>query len=136
VLDLQPDWGISQVFPTGAGDYFVEFEPGQKLVIPLQAGLPQDYQEGKDVIKVFGTVDTSNFRWLELPSLDQPLRRSALVQARSPQNPLEEFMASFTADQPPTHHLVPAAYPSHGWITAQLEVRVTQPARASRSTMP
>ncbi|NIO47794.1 MAG: hypothetical protein GTN77_13665, partial [Planctomycetales bacterium] len=40
VLDLEPGWGVSQVFPTGAGDNFVEFEPGQELVLPLRAGLP------------------------------------------------------------------------------------------------
>lgn len=124
VFDLQPDWGVSQVFPSSQGDYFVEFEPGQEVVIPLQAGLPERYDEGKDVLKVFATVETSNFRWLELPALDQPLRRSADVRGRNPQSPLEQLMASFTADQPPTRNLIPAAYPSYGWVTAQVEVAV------------
>ena len=30
VLDLQPDWGISQVFPAGQGDWFVQLEPGRE----------------------------------------------------------------------------------------------------------
>lgn len=124
VFDLQPDWGISQVFPSGQGDYFIEFEPGQELVIPLQAGLPERYNEGKDVLKVFATVETTNFRWLELPALDEPLRRSAGMLGRSPKSPLEQLLASFTADQPPTRNLAPAAYPTYGWITDQVEVVV------------
>jgi hypothetical protein len=125
VLDLQPDWGVSQVFPSGHGDHFVEFEPGQELVIPLKAGLPAGYEEGRDVVKVFATVSTTNFRWLELPALDQPLKRSAsTVGTKGPANPLEQLMAAFTADQPPTRNLVPAAYPSHGWTTVQVEVNV------------
>ncbi len=124
VLDMQPDWGVSQVFPSGPGDYFVEFEPGQEIVIPLQAGLPGGYEEGRDVVKVFATVSTTNFRWLELPALDQPPRRSAALRDKGPSNPLEQLAAAFTADQPPTRNLVPAAYPSHGWTTVQVEVNV------------
>jgi hypothetical protein len=75
-------------------------------------------------VKVFATVSTTNFRWLELPALDQPLMRSAAVRGKGPTNPLEGLMAAFTADQPPTRNLVPAAYPSHGWTTVQVEVSV------------
>ena len=121
VLDLQPDWGVSQIYPAGSGDLFVELEPDQEMVLPLQAGLPPGYCEGKDVVKVFATVGTTNFRWLELPALDQPLTRSL---RGVPQNPLENLFAAFTAEQPPTRNLVPAAYPSREWITAQVEVNI------------
>jgi hypothetical protein len=124
VLDMQPDWGVSQVYPSGPGDYFVEFEPKQELVIPLQARLPQNYHEGKDVLKVFATIKTTSFRWLELPALDQPLVQNTVVRGTGPGSPLEELMAAFTAEQPPTRALVPAAYPSHGWTTIQVEVHI------------
>jgi hypothetical protein len=124
VLDIQPDWGVSQVFPSGHGDYFVEFGPGQEIVIPLKAALPGGYEQGKDVLKVFATVSTTNFRWLELPALDHPLTRSAGLSKKGPANPLEDLAAAFTADQPPSRNLVPAAYPSHGWTTVQVEVSV------------
>ena len=124
VVDLQPDWGISQIFPAGHGDYFVEFESGQEMIIPLEAGLPTGYEEGKDLIKVFATVTTSNFRWLELPALDQPLVRSIAVRGKAPANSLEELMSAFTADKPPTRNLVPAAYPSREWVVSQVEVNV------------
>jgi hypothetical protein len=123
-FDLQPDWGIMQIFPMGAGDDFVEFEPGQEIILPLKAGLQIGYEEGKDVIKVFATVTTTNFRWLELPVLDQPLKRSVMVGIRGPANPLEELMSAFSAEHPPTRNLVTSTYPSHGWITAQVEVNI------------
>lgn len=124
VFDLQPDWGATQVLPSGAGDLFIEFDPGQEMLIPLRAHLPEGYHEGTDVIKVFATIGTTNFRWLELPSLDKPLERSAAVRTRSPTNPLENLLAAVTADKPRTRNLIPAAYPSKEWITAQVEVRV------------
>lgn len=126
VFDLQPDWSIAQIFPSGQGDCFVEFEPGQEVVIPLQADLPEGYDEGRDLLKVFATVETSSFRWLELPALDEPPRRSAGVRGRDPQSPLEHLLASFTADQPPVRDLAPATYPSYGWVTGQVEVIVKQ----------
>ena len=64
VLDCQPDWGITQVYPTIGGDNFIPIDPGEEQFFPLQAGLPSNYVEGKDVIKVFATIDQTSFRWL------------------------------------------------------------------------
>ncbi len=127
VFDLQPDWGATQIYPPGAGDNFVAFDPGQEVVLPLQANLPDGYSQGTDVLKVFATLGTTNFRWLELPPMDQPLSRSATVRGAQPDNPLEAMLAAFTADRPPTRNLVPAAYPSKEWITAEVEVRIQRP---------
>jgi hypothetical protein len=127
VFDLQPDYGATQIFPMGEGDAFVEFEPGVELILPLEAYLPEGYQEGKDILKAFATVGTSNFRWMALPALDQPLVRKGGLAAKSPANPLEEMVAAFTADQPKTRHLKPATYPSKEWVTAQVELRMRKP---------
>jgi hypothetical protein len=124
VLDLQPDWGVKQVYPSGPGDYFVSLDPGQEQILPLQGLLPALCKEGTDTVKVFATTGTTNFRWLELPSLDKPLKRGLEVRSKSPGNPLEQMLAAVAADQPPTRHLIPAAYPSQEWVTAQVEVRV------------
>lgn len=124
VFDLQPDWGISQVYPQGAGDYFVEFEPGEEQIIPLRANLPDGYAEGRDVVKVFATVEPSTFRWLELPALDEVSRYNAEMISRSPQNPLEQLLASLLNDRPPTRHMSPIAYPGYDWIARQVEVAI------------
>jgi hypothetical protein len=124
VLDLEPQWSVRQAFPAGAGDYFVELEPDQELLLPFQAGLPAGYEEGKDIIKVFATTQTTNFRWLELPALDQPQTRSAGLRSKGTANPLEDLLSAFTAEQPPKRSLTPAASPSHGWTVAQVEVTI------------
>lgn len=124
VCDLQPDWGIAQVYPSGEGDAFVAFEPGEEQILPLQASLPKGYAEGRDLVKVFATVETSDFHWLELPALDLPQLRSAAVVNRNPESPLDQLMANFTADQPAMRNLTPAAYPTYGWATAQVEIAV------------
>jgi Caspase domain len=121
VLDLQPDWGITQIYPSGAG-LFEPLDPGQEILLPLRAGLPISYEEGTDFIKVFATLGTTNFRWLELPSLDQPQTRG--MTARGTQGPLEELLALVAAQEPKSRDLDPAAYPSREWVTAQVEVQI------------
>ncbi|MGZ4864913.1 MAG: caspase family protein [Halobacteriota archaeon] len=122
VLDLQPDWGITQIYPSGAG-VFEPLDPGQEITLPLQASLPQGYADGADRIKVFATTGTTNFRWLELPSLDQPATRSMTTRARTG-DPLEELLAAVTVQEPATRNLNPAQYPSREWVAAQVEVRI------------
>jgi len=72
---------------------------------------------------VFATLGTTNFRWLELPPLDQPVTRHASL-LRGPQDALEELLAAVTTEAPKTRDLEPAAYPSREWITAQVEVGI------------
>ena len=91
----------------------------------FKAGLPLGYTAGTDVIKVFATVGTTNFRWLELPALDQPrsATRSALVK---PQNGLEALLAAVTdrAQGATFRNAVLVTEPSTEWITEQVEIRV------------
>ncbi len=122
VLDLQPDWGINQIYPSGAG-LFEPLDPGQEILLPLRAGLPDEYEDGTDFIKAFATIGTTNFRWLELPALDQPPTKG--MTTRSPtKDPLEEILAAVTAQEPKTRNLNLAAYPSREWVTAQVEVHI------------
>jgi hypothetical protein len=122
-LGLQPDWSIVQIVPSGEDTYFWPFDPGQELLIPLRADLPSGYTESTDVIKVFATVGATNFRWLELPALDEPPRRSISTRG-GPNSPLEELLATLAATEPGMRNLNPASYPSREWVVAQVEVRV------------
>ncbi|HEX7312948.1 MAG TPA: caspase family protein [Pyrinomonadaceae bacterium] len=128
VMDLQPDWGISQVYPAGQ-DWHAPFDPGQEVVIPLQAGLPEGYEEGADLIKVIAARGAANFHWLELPSLDQPVLQRGLMRGLD-SDPLEDMLQALAAERPSTRNLNPASYPSREWTTAQLEVRVKRPSTA------
>jgi predicted phosphodiesterase len=131
VLDLRPDWSISQVHPavdedTGEAKDYELLEPGEEnaLLIPLRGDLPQGYQEGTDIIKVIAAVDGTSFRWLELPALDQPQTRSV---TRGPVNPLEELMTAFASDKLTRQVINLSAPKGKSWATAQVEVRVRRP---------
>jgi hypothetical protein len=100
VLDLQPDWGISKVYPARAGA-FEPLDPGAELLLPLRVDLPDGLGDGRDVLKVLATVDTTDFAPLELPSLDQP-------------------------PKPVPRHVGAAASPSHAWTAAQVELHVAR----------
>jgi hypothetical protein len=124
ILDLQPNWGITQIYPAGAGS-FEPFDSGHYIDLPLKASLSKDYLDGTDTLKVFATKGTTNFRWLELPPLDQPASRG--VQTREITNPLEKLLSAFTANSNNLRDVNPAAYPSKEWTTAQVRLRIQKP---------
>jgi len=126
VLDLQPDWGISQIHPLPP-TWFQLIDAGQEVLIPFGPDLPRNYQSGTDVVKVFATVDTANFRWLQLPPLDQQTRSVLNFKGGDRLGPLDRLLAAVSADLPPTRNLMPAAHPSAHWTTAQLEIQVVRP---------
>ena len=121
VFDLQPGWGIQQIDPWDPVDCFVTMDPGEERVLPLEAGLPEGMNEGTDIIKVFATIEPTNFRWLQLPSLFGLDNRNSVPRG-APANPLEEFLQAMMADAPTTRHAIP---PSTGnWTTTQVELTV------------
>jgi len=95
VLDLQPDWGMQQVYPDPCDSDYKTIDPESDDIIPFQASLPTGYNTGKDVLKAFGAVEPTNFRWLELPPLDQPPTRDSSglrSSGRGPANQLEKLV--------------------------------------------
>jgi hypothetical protein len=123
-LDLQPDWGISQIFPSGAAQ-FESVEPGESIMLSLRANLPEGFDEGIDVVKAFATVGPSNFRILELHPLGRPglgLARAALRSA-SP-NALEELFLALAGEATGMRNVVSAAAPGDEWAVMQLKVVV------------
>lgn len=124
VLNLQPDWGISQLYPTGQ-DWFMPFDAGQEMTLPLRAGLPDGYAEAADVIKVIAAVGSANFHWLELPPLAEPSSRQRQPQT-SPQDWLAQLTGVVAPEKTTVRNLTPAVYPSQEWVTAQVEILITR----------
>ena len=120
-LDLQPGWAVEQIFPRASDTDYLNIDPERYEDVILRAYLPQGYQEGKDVIKAFATVNPTSFRWLELPSLDKPLERT---RGRGPQSELEQFMAVMTEDKPKTRDIQLSVSASHEWTTSQIEIEM------------
>lgn len=122
VLDLRPNWSISQLYPAGAA-FYESLDPGRSIELPLRANLLQGYDEGRDVLKVMGTVGPSNFRWLELPALDEP-DKGRTEWRGSPASPLDEFLAAFMNDGSGFRDLIVETNASHEWTTVQVEIDV------------
>lgn len=126
MLDLAPDGSIVQVYPSDEGSDSVPLDPESELpLIPLRASLPPGQTEAVDVVKVFGTdsVQTTSFRWLELPPFEQPRTRGPRRGA-APGDPLSELFADLVENAPKSRNLTPAAYPSRGWTVVQVELHV------------
>ena len=123
ILALQPDWSVTQVYPSDCASWV--FDPSQEMPVPLQATLPNGYQQGTDIIKVFATVGVTDFRWLELPALDRSATESK-NQQRKPTNLLEEFLAAVVE----ARLSIPIAIGE--WETVTVEVRTTTPEKTIR----
>jgi hypothetical protein len=121
VLDLQPDWGISQVHPDPPL-LFQELDAGGEELVTLHAGLPEGYSEGRDTLKVFASLDSANFRWLLLPGLDSG-NKTPKSTDRKPSG-LDLLLDVLSDEKPKMRNLSPAAYPSRGWTTTQIEINV------------
>jgi hypothetical protein len=126
VLDLDPAWGISQVYPGRSDTDFMPVDPGEEVLLPLRADLPEGCAEGSDVLKALGTVGTASFRWLELPHLEAPLSRAGQTRAHAVGG-LDQLLAHVVAERPMTRDLKPVAYSTAAWTTAQLEVQIQRP---------
>lgn len=125
VLDLQPDWGIFQFFPAEEIGDTSPLDSGKELFLPASFYLPGNLTEGTDVLKVFATVGLANFRWLELPILDEPSRSASLRTLRStPRNQLEQLMAELSAETITTRNARPSIEASDEWIVTEVSVTV------------
>ena len=132
VLDLQPDWGITQIYPTSPDANFIPVDPGKEEYFPLQAALPPNYKEGRDIIKVFATIDQTNFRWLELPSLNEALMdrqyETRFKQRRIGLNALETLMASMIGGSVSASNIrnLVETKKAMDWTSAEIEIQINQ----------
>ncbi|MEH2124299.1 caspase family protein [Nostoc sp.] len=122
-LNLEADWAIEQILPLT--ETFITLEPGRDKVVPLKPALDGEGNKVENTVKVFGTLDAANFRFLELPSLNAQLKsktRSGIL----PRNPLEALLAAIDHEKPQTRKLTVAASPSTEWTTKQVILTITQ----------
>lgn len=123
ILDLAPDWSVTQIFPSGAAA-FESLDPQATFAFEFEAFLTNGHEEGTDTLKIFATRSTTNFRWLQLPALDQPpieqpIKRSGIEDA------LEKLIASVTDEAATTRAVRLTSGPqSRNWTVAQVDLRV------------
>ncbi|MCX6046539.1 MAG: caspase family protein [Chloroflexi bacterium] len=122
VLDLGPDWSITQVYPALSGS-FESLDPGESKTLDFDAFLPEGYAESVDTLKIFATRGTTQFHWLTLPALDQPAARQATRDLIT--DPLEQLLATVTDEAVSTRAIrLTNSSPDKGWTVAQVELRV------------
>lgn len=122
VLDLAPDYGVTQLLPVPGGFNLLPLDPGEVFPLPVKGWLPAGYDAGNDILKVFATLGSVSYRWLELPALDRQV--PATYDRHHPRTPLERLFARLAAHQPARRGLTPSEFPEEEWITAQVEIRV------------
>ncbi|MEG4083458.1 caspase family protein [Microcoleus sp. POL10_C6] len=118
-LNLQPDFMIFKYYPKNLT--FDSLDPGKEKSIKLALKLPENYQEGVDVIKVFATVDATNFQLLELPALDQSRKGFG---DKEPTNALEQLLAAVVDENNPQRNIRVVTDASEEWTTEKVEVVV------------
>lgn len=79
VLDLQPDWGITQIFPKAKDVDFWPLDPRQTVTVQICGSLPEGLSEGTDTIKFLATLGSTSFRWLEMPALARQAQETSLA---------------------------------------------------------
>jgi hypothetical protein len=123
VLVLSSDWSVTQVYPQTTA--FEPVDPGKSIDLDFEAYLPDGETASHDIFKVFATRDATDFRWLELPALDQPAADRAAKRAIIT-NPLEQLLATVTGEATATRafKLTKASAPEKSWATAKVEMLV------------
>jgi len=118
-LNLDADFSISKFYPDGTPYEVVD--PGQNIRRELKLSLPQNYEEAANIIKVFATVDGTNFQFLELPALDQSRKGFGKEQ---PTNALEQLLAAVVDENNPQRKITVVIDASEKWTTEKVEVVV------------
>lgn len=129
VLDLEPNWAVSRIKLQTPEAIFYPFDLNKEILLPLNLTLPEKYLKGGETLKVFATIRQNDFRWLELPSLDEQIDKKAEQLDRG-DNPLGQLLAAVGGDDNPPSNLTRAAVPifdpSQEWTTKEIQITLTR----------
>ncbi|MBA2394058.1 MAG: hypothetical protein H0V70_15115 [Ktedonobacteraceae bacterium] len=125
IFNLAPDWSITKIFPYDEPYHILA--PGDEYILDLQASLSDRLTHGTDRLKVFATLDETDFGCLELPALDRQRGYRGGTINYHPTTPLEELLFALMEDTPRTCNFdLPGVRSAWEWVTAQLAVDVRQ----------
>ncbi len=124
VLDLDPEWAITRPKLYSTEEIFYVFGPDQELILPLLPGLPTKINKGTEIYKVFASIRGNDFRWLELPPLNEEIGKKSEELKRS-HDPLGKLLAAMGTDinEKPllTRASIPVFDPIQEWITKEVQ---------------
>jgi Caspase domain len=116
VIDLEPSLEVSQVYPMGLEDCVTIDRKGY-IEFSLEFTIPEadsSFTSHLEIIKIMATVETTNFRWLRLPRLDEESSRGD----QSPKR-LEELYNEIFEGRKGTY-----TGWGRGWTCSQVEINV------------
>ncbi len=136
VIDLEPTWEVSQIpLKPGSLQKYYQFASGEEINQKLRLKLPdkEKYDKAMEVIKIFAMYGQADFRWLELPPLDQPLQsaKSKGLDEDKPRSVLEDLFAAFGTDAdktPPMTRAEAIFEPGEEWVTKEIQMTVKRKA--------
>ncbi|WP_088892426.1 caspase family protein [Leptolyngbya ohadii] len=133
VLDLAPDWSISQ-FPVQGqeGQFFQLVSDAEifigKIRLVFPEGEGETYQQGvPETFKLFATRGPADFRWLRLPPIDQSLQSDERSATRGIDSPLAKLLEAVGGDpdaEPSMTRAVLEPDPSAEFVTKQIHIMV------------
>ncbi|MEG5060594.1 caspase family protein [Microcoleus sp. A2-C5] len=131
VLNLQATWEVSSINIRNQATSFYPLNPNDEILEPMNFQLPdtERYNQARETLKVFATIGKNDFRWLELPSLDEEIAPKSEVFARD-NSPLGMLLAAIGADvsEPPlrSRRAVPIFDPSQEWTTKEIQISIVR----------
>jgi len=129
VLNLQANWAVSRLKIRNQESSFYPLNPNDVILEALNFELPdtERYNQARETLKVFATIGKNDFRWLELPSLDEEIAPKAQLFDRD-NSPLGRLLAAVGADvgEPPfrSRPAVPIFDPSQEWTTKEIQIAI------------
>ena len=74
ILNLEPTWGIYKVDIEEENEPFYELASEEVLELDdleFEAAEGDNYEQAKEILKIFAVTGLTNFKWLSLPPLDE-----------------------------------------------------------------
>ena len=132
VLDLAPDWAISQFPVLGQEGQFFQLVNGQEIFIgKIRLVIPdgKGYEQGaSETFKLFATRGPADFRFLKLPPIDQSIAKKGTGEAtRGLASPLAKLLEAVGGDPDTAPSMTRAVLepdPSAEFVTKQIQFTI------------
>jgi hypothetical protein len=121
VLDLAPDWSVTQILP-GEEEATASIEPGKMIYKVYRTTLNDAYKTGTDTLKVIATTETGNFCRLEMKALGGGPRSTR--GASMPHSALDVLLNSINF--PTTRGVETVRTASQEWIAVQVQLNIVR----------
>jgi hypothetical protein len=118
IIDFQPLWGISQLYPQNSD--FETVSVGDERIVGFAMTIPEKLSPMttvKDVLKAFVTIQATSFRSLEQPDIEPDASRG--VAGNRGNDALEQLLSTLEI---PHRGATPPKRPIGAWATSEITI--------------